>query len=59
MIENNIFEVYNKMDEKELETIAKAFEADSVNAAHANREFIMGRLAIIYARWKYKFNNGN
>ena len=55
MIENNIFEVYDKMDEKELVTIAKAFEADSVNAIPTNREFIMGRLAIIYALWKYKF----
>ena len=28
MIKNNIFEVYDRMDEKELETMAKAFEAD-------------------------------
>ena len=56
MIKNNIFEVYDRMEEKELETMAKAFEADyaSVNT-NESREFIIVRLAIVYALWKYKF----
>lgn len=56
MIKNKIFEVYDGMNEEELRAIAKAFEADLTSTiASDNREFIIGRLAIVYALRKYKF----
>ena len=57
MIKNSIFDVYEKMDKKALESMAAAYEADYTVAASAQAcEFIKVRLSIIYALLKYKIH---
>ncbi len=56
MIKNTILDVYDKMNMRELEEMAMAFETDFVIAnSDSGREFIKVRLAIIYGLLKYKF----
>ncbi|MCK4823825.1 hypothetical protein KA005_49180 [bacterium] len=58
MIKNSIFDAYERMDKKALETMAAAYEADYAVAASAQAcEFIKVRLSIIYALLKYKIHN--
>ncbi len=57
MIKNSLFDVYDSMDKKTLETMALAFECDFVATTPVDegREFIKARLGIIYGLLKYKF----
>lgn len=56
MIKNTTFNVYDRMDKKTLEEMASAFEADfSVAEDVYSGDFILARLAIVYALLKYKF----
>lgn len=56
MIKNSILNVYDRMDKKTLKIMALSFEGDFPVAKDEGRgDFIMARLAIIYALLKYKF----